>query len=311
MKALLLESARKLSLKDIPPPVAREGCVLIDVEATSIGGSEYLGYNAPGIRPLPTIMGHGFTGWLDGQRVAINPVQGCKDCIHCLANLPQLCDSWSLIGVQTDGGFVESVSVPEDSVFHLPDSISWEQSVFVEPFANSLNAWEISGATKGDFVAIIGSGSLGLGLVVCAKRSGCQSVYVSEPSSPRLAAAIGLGAKEVDPAESYNFVFDTVGSEESRKTALELCGKQGTVVLLGFASPIFETNAGALIRDQKRIIGSFAYSSEQFEKSIDLAKDAKSDWVQNISFHDVEALLEDYLDGDFSVVKAALRPRLR
>lgn len=308
MKALLLESSRKLSLQDIEPPKVRKGNVLIVVEATSIGGSEYLGYNNPGIRPSPNIMGHGFTGMLGDRRVVINPVRGCDNCVHCYSNLPQLCDSWSLIGVQTDGGFAEFVSVPEDSVVELPNSICWEQSVFVEPFANSLNAWELSGATEGDSIAVIGSGSLGLGLIACADVSGCHHVYVSEPSSNRLAAAIHLGAKEIDHTKSYNFVFDTVGSEESRKTAIELCVKQGTVVLLGFASPILETNAGEFIRDQKRIIGSFAYSSEQFKNAIELAKRAQGGWVKNLSFHDVEAQLKDYLDGDFSVVKAALRP---
>ena len=34
----------------------------------------------------------------------------------------------------------------------------------------------------------------------------------------------------------------------------------------------------------------------------------KADWVANLSFAEVEPLLQRYLEGDFSTVKAALRP---
>lgn len=308
MKALLLEGSKNLSLKNIDSPKLSKGHVLVSVQATSIGGSEYLAYSDPGIRPLPNIMGHGFAGIANGRRVVINPVQGCNNCVYCHSDFHQLCDSWSLIGVQSDGGFAELVSVPEDSVVELPDYISWEQAVFVEPFANSLNAWEMSGATNGSSIAIIGAGSLGLGLVASANKAGCIDVSISEPSRNRFAAANHLGAKNVDGNKLYDIVFDTVGSTEARKTAIELCAKTGTIVLLGFASSLLEANAGQIIRAQKRIIGSFAYSYVQFKRSIALTKQVRSDWVKNISFQDVEGILNDYLNGDFSVIKAALRP---
>lgn len=308
MKALVLEGVRRLSLRDVEAPLPAAGHVLIDVKVTSIGGSEYLGYNNPGIRTLPNIMGHGFAGLADGRRVAVNPVRGCGKCGYCLAGVRQLCDSWALIGVQSDGGFAQIASVPEDAVVELPDTISWEQAAFVEPFANSVNAWELSSPTKLDEVAVIGSGSLGLGLVVCAARAGCQHVAVSDISKTRLAAAMHLGAQEIDFNRSYAVVFDTVGSKESWMAAITLTRKLGTIVLMGFANPILETNASELIRGQKLVVGAFAYSSKQFSKAIKLATHAENDWVRNISFQDVEPLLNRYLEGDFSVVKAALRP---
>ncbi len=309
MKALVLEGERRLILEDVSDPADGSGLELIDVEVTSIGGSEYLGYSNPGIRALPNIMGHGFAGRTkDGRRVAVNPVQGCGRCSYCEAGHQQLCDSWTLIGVQSDGGFAELASVPQHTIVDLPDSLSWEQAAFVEPFANSVNAWELSEAGKDDAVAVIGAGGLGLGVVACAVAAGCDQVAVSDLSSARLSAGKQLGATEIDPTGPYDVVFDTVGSKETRDAAFRMTRKLGTVVLLGFASPSLEFNASELIRSQKRVIGSFAYSSKQFVAAIGFAERTRSDWVKNVSFSNVEPLLNQYLDGDFSVVKAALRP---
>ena len=82
--------------------------VVIDVAVAGIGGSEYLGYNNPGIRTLPNIMGHGFAGTTaEGRRVAVNPLRSCGTCAYCRQGLGQLCDDWHLIGVQSDGGFAQ------------------------------------------------------------------------------------------------------------------------------------------------------------------------------------------------------------
>jgi (R,R)-butanediol dehydrogenase/meso-butanediol dehydrogenase/diacetyl reductase len=82
----------------------------------------------------------------------------------------QLCDEWTLIGVHSDGGFAQKVAVPRESLIELSPELSWEQSAFIEPFANSINAWEISEAQSHNTIAIVGVGSLGLGLVACAKK---------------------------------------------------------------------------------------------------------------------------------------------
>ena len=62
MNALILLDNQKLLLKQIDPPKTGKNEVLIDVQVSGIGGSEYLGFNNTGMRPLPNIMGHGITG---------------------------------------------------------------------------------------------------------------------------------------------------------------------------------------------------------------------------------------------------------
>ena len=311
MKALLLEGKRQLSLSDVAAPVADPDQAVIDVELAGIGGSEYLGYNNPGIRKLPNIMGHGIAGvTAQGRRVAVNPLQSCGTCDDCLRDRRQLCNSWTLIGVQSDGGFAQKVIAPASTLVDLPDDLSWEQAAFVEPFANSVNAWELSEARTGDTVAILGAGGLGLGLIACAAEAGHSTIAAVDLSRSRLRVAAELGANDVqtDLSGAYDVVFDTVGSVEARQQAIALTRKSGTCVLLGFAAATLEMDAAAFIRSQKRMIGSFVYSAEQFKKAVQLAGRCRTEWVTNLSFSEVEPLLTKYLDGDFSTVKAALRP---
>ncbi|WP_420348767.1 zinc-binding dehydrogenase [Pelagibius sp.] len=307
-----------MSVLEVEPPVAGPDEVVIDVAVAGIGGSEYLGYNNPGIRTLPNIMGHGFAGTTaEGRRVAVNPLRSCGTCEYCRRELRQLCNDWHLIGVQSDGGFAQQVAVPEETLVTLPDDLGWEQAAFVEPFANAVNAWELSGADGGCSVAILGAGGLGLGLVACAAGAGCAQIAVSDLSQTRLDAAAELGAAtcgndtETHPEgsyDSYDVVFDTVGSVDSRRRAIDLTRKAGTCVLMGFAAPDLEANAGAFIRSQRRLLGAFVYSMTQFQTAVSLAARCKADWVANLSFAEVEPLLQRYLEGDFSTVKAALRP---
>jgi threonine dehydrogenase-like Zn-dependent dehydrogenase len=322
MKALVLDAPKKMVVREMDDPIPLENQILVKIVATGIGGSEYLGFNNPGIRPLPNVMGHGIVGIIaSGERVAVFPLSGCGDCHYCSAQQTQLCDHWSLIGVQTQGGFAEKLAVPTANLFPLPESISWEQAAFIEPFSNSVNAWELSGATAKSSIAIVGAGGLGLGLVACAHAQGCSNITVIESSNNRREAARMLGAHNVvadvenlmlDDSDKndiafFDVVFDTVGSASAKRAAIDITKKQGICVFLGFETPTLDVNISELIRHQKKLLGSFVYSPEQFRQAISLVENCRSEWVKNITIEQVEPMLLDFLSNDFSVVKAALR----
>ncbi|MCP4970543.1 MAG: alcohol dehydrogenase catalytic domain-containing protein [Arcobacter sp.] len=313
MKALFLEKQKTLSIKEVNTPIETNDNVLIDIEVTGIGGSEYLGFNNPGIRSLPNIMGHSICGTTEnGTRVAVYPLLSCNKCNYCKNNQSQLCDNWSLIGVQSNGGFAQKVLVPNKSLIEIPNGLSWEQSAFIEPFANSINAWEISKATNEDNIAIIGAGSLGLGIVTCANNINCKNINIIDLSDNRLASAKQLGATKVtknfNDNLQFDIVFDTVGSIESRNLAISITKKNAKCIFLGFEAPIQNINFSELIRYQKQLIGSFVYTKEQFKKAMKLVQNCDNKWVKNLSFLEVEEQLNKYLEKDFSTIKAVLRP---
>lgn len=314
MEALVLEGPKRLIHRKVEPHQNPPESVVIDVEVTGIGGSEYLGYNNPGMRPLPNIMGHGFAGkTASGERVAVYPLGGCGTCDYCHSGLQQLCSEWRLIGVHTPGGFAQQAIVPSDALVPLPEDMGWEQATFIEPFANAVNAWALAEASSDASVAVIGLGGLGLGVVACAASAGCRLIEAYDLSQSRINAAVYLGATAAAPGEGkrYDVVFDTVGSGGSRNQALALTRKGGKCVLLGFATASLELNAFELIRGQKQLLGSFVYSRDQFKSAIPLAQRCPSEWVRNLTFEQVEPQLRRYLNADFDTVRAALRPQWR
>ena len=185
------------------------------------------------------------------------------------------------------------VSVAKDQLFTIPDNLTWEQSIFIEPFANSINAWQRSNADKKNSIAVIGGGSLGMGLIACAHKFGCEDINLAELSINRRNAAISLGATQAKPnlTGSYDIVFDTVGSTQSRELAIAITNKGGSCVFLGFEEPKSIINMSEVTRHQKTLIGSFAYSRSQFVEAIELAECCKDQWVENVSFGQVEDCL--------------------
>jgi len=312
VKKLVLEKKETLTLVELALPEPDADHEIVEVELAGIGGSEYLGFRNPGIRVLPNAMAHGIVGTtLDGRRVAVNPLQSCGQCACCSQDLPQLCDNWSMIGVHSDGGFAQQLAVPSSSLVELPASLCWEKAAFIEPFANSVNALDVSDASGDSTVAIIGAGGLGLGLVAACVDVGCREIVISDPSTIRVKAARYLGATSLLKSSSddtFDLVFDTVGTVSSRACAVAATKRMGTCILLGFGEPQIELDGGALIRAQKRIIGAFAYSMSQFKRAIELAKRCNPEWVESLAFSEVQAQLQKFVADDFSIVKAALRP---
>ena len=149
MKKLVLERQGVLTLVDAPPPVATTDEEVINVELAGLGGSEYLGLAKPGLRKLPNAMAHGIVGQTTSKRrVAVYPISACGKCLQCENDTPQLCIQWQMTGVHSDGGFSQQLAVHKQALVDLPDSLSWEQAAFIEPFANSLNAVELAHLTK-------------------------------------------------------------------------------------------------------------------------------------------------------------------
>jgi len=256
MQAILLKDKNKLSIEQVKYPVPKEDEILIRIEITGIGGSEYLGYNNPGIRRLPNIMGHGICGLTD-------PLIACDNCAYCEMDLAQLCSEWKMIGVHLNGGFAEQITISKKLMFEIPASLSWEQASFIEPIANSINAWEISKTKPIHKVLIIGAGGLGLGLAACAKYDKHNNTFVLETSKERRKAAIELGAKTTEfTNNSFDIVFDTVGSTETRSKAIESVKRNGEIIFLGFAMAKQAINFSELIRMQYQFKGSFVFSKK-------------------------------------------------
>src|SRR5207248_9594242 len=139
--------------------------------------------------PLPSypfVPGHGVVGVLDdGARVVIEPALGCvvrgidPPCPRCAEGRPGLCYNVTEgpieVGLQTGycagtgGGGGEVLVAHPSQVHKVPDALSDEAAVLIEPFACCIHATLRGGATKDDIVVVSGAGTIGLLTIAAVK----------------------------------------------------------------------------------------------------------------------------------------------
>jgi len=309
VKALVFTGPGTLELLDVAEPEVADGEVLVQVRAAGICGSELHGARRPGFRKPPLIMGHEFAGTRPGgERVVINPILSCGECDLCRRGLRHICPRRAIIGVHRPGGFAERVAVPSSALRPVPHWLSWEAAAVVEPAANAVHAWHRTGPAVGARVAVIGCGAIGLLCVLAALAGEAGSVDVTDLSAERMAAARGLGAAAGELRGEYDVVIDAVGSAATRAKSVAHQRPGGVAVWLGLAEEEAGFDANALVRGEKQVLGSFAYSDEEFADAMALLRNTNLDWTASYPLAQGAAIFTELMNGGTRPVKALLRP---
>jgi L-iditol 2-dehydrogenase len=266
MLAYVFDSSGKLVLKEMQDPTVTVNTAVIKVNACSICGTDFRTYvqGSSKITP-PRIIGHevvgtitqvgkGVNGFYVGDRVAVAPAIGCGHCYPCSIEHPNMCDRLQTIGFQFDGGFAEYMAIPEiafemNNVTKLNDLIDNEEAALAEPIACVVNAQEFLKITKGDYVAIWGSGFIGCMHAELAFRSGAEKVIMIELSPKRAEEAIRLvpgitmlNPKQVDTyseimritdGRGVNVAITACSAGKAQEDALQAAAKRGRISLFG------------------------------------------------------------------------------
>ena len=286
MKAVLYSRPLTLDYVEVPEPAPVEGYVRIDVKAAGICGSDLDGFRtASPPRVPPLVMGHEFAGLTPGgEFVAVNPMISCRVCQACVEGRPNLCSTGKLLGVHLDGGFAEHVNVPVDNCVSLDPSITAVQATLVEPFANAVHAWDLAlraSLTPPRRVGVIGAGAIGLSVATVAGRAPGMTVDIAELDVQRRRAAIEAGLERVGPelTAPYDVIFDAVGTQATRRFSVDLIRPGGVAVWVGLHSPDVEFPAQAFVRNEKQILGSFAYTPAEFRQAAHVVSQVKPSWT--------------------------------
>lgn len=294
MRALTLVGTSEFVFGDAPEPEVREDEVLVRVAACGICGSDVHGMDgSTGRRIPPVIMGHEAAGvvvragakagsWVEGERVTFDSTLYCGECEYCRDGSVNLCRNRRILGVscgdyRQNGAFAEYVSVPGRVVCRLPEKVTFEQAVFVEPAAVALHAVRRAQAGPGQSGLVVGAGIIGLLTVQALKAAGCAKVYATDLSESRLAVARELGADEVFPAkagglkeamlertggEGVDVVMECVGVSATVQTAIECVRKGGAVGLVGNLAQRIEFPLQAVVTRELSLFGSCASAGE-------------------------------------------------
>jgi threonine dehydrogenase-like Zn-dependent dehydrogenase len=311
VKALVFTGPGTVELCEVPEPQVADGEILVHVRSAGICGSELHGVRHPGFRVPPLIMGHEFTGVSDaGDPVVINPLLSCSECDMCARGQPQLCRRRALIGVHRSGGFAERVAVPASALRPLPTGLSWDTAALIEPAANAVHAWRLAGGAAGMRVAVLGCGAIGLFCMLTALAAGAASVDVTDLSDARREQALRVGATAASdaPAGEYDIVVDAVGAAATHAQSVQHQRPGGAAVWLGLADQTPGFDASALVREQKRILGSFAYDDDDFGQAAEMLVDWDVSWAAAYPLTAGAEIFTQLMNGGSHPVKAFLQP---
>ena len=210
MKSIVVKKPNELEIEEREVPQPAKGEVRVKVKLAGICGSDshiYRGHNP--FAKYPRVIGHEFFGIIDevgegidpsriGERVSVDPVISCGCCYPCSVGRPNVCSSLTVLGVHRDGGFSQYATVPSKNAYTIPDEISDEFAVMIEPFTIAANATGHLKPTADDIALIYGAGPMGLTSVQALKGVyQVKQVIVVDRIDERLAMAQKSGADKV------------------------------------------------------------------------------------------------------------------
>ena len=259
MKAAVVVANEDVQYQEIEEPKVTKGTVKIRVRYSGICGSDIPRVLNHGVHFYPIVLGHEFSGDVVevgegvtkvkvGDRVSGAPLLPCMKCDDCQQGNFSLCKHYSFIGSRQQGSNADYVVVPEQNAVPFESSVPYEQGAMFEPATVAIHGVFQNDYQSGEYVAILGGGTVGMFTMQWTKIFGSKKVVVFDISEERLELAKRLGADEVintrdegymekamaiTGGKGYGFVFETAGQVPTMHMAFELAANKAHVCFIG------------------------------------------------------------------------------
>lgn len=292
MKAIIFDETLKL-VNDYQKPVPKKGEALIKITMAGICNTDY--EITKGYMGYKGILGHEFVGivveindddkFLLNKRVVGEINCGCNNCEWCYQGLQRHCPNRQTLGIwQKDGCFAEYLTMPLTNLLEVPENVTDEQAVFVEPLAAGLEILEQLHVQPIQKVVILGDGKLGLTTSLALNASNLDVLLVGKHQNKLdIAKAQGVNVKllsDLEIKKEWDFVVEATGSISGFETALNLTKPRGTLVLKSTVAASKEFNLAPIVIDEIRVQGS---RCGQFAPALRLLASGKIDFSPLVS----------------------------
>jgi len=273
MKAVVVQGVNQVVVQDVPEPTIYENQVLVKMGLTNICSQTDLHmiqgrYDCQ--KPYPYILGH------EGAGTVVQVGEA-------LQHRFEVGDRVAYKGMY--GVMAEYTALPEDALFKIPNSVSFETAAMYEVAAC---AYAIVKQTvnMGDNVLLLGQGCAGLLGTIFAKIAGAALVVASDISSYKRSLAEQYGAhvvvdptkddltvltKELTSGQGFDVTLDFAGIPQTMNTCVELLRPQGSIGMFGVSCEPFAFDFFKL-HDKMGIIitagHEYNYGSVPFQKML-------------------------------------------
>ena len=281
MRALVCRGTELALEHDYPHPTPVAGEALIRVVQVGICNTDleitrgYMGFQG--------VLGHEFVGVVEeiygdtvlrqyrhliGQRVVgeINAACHRADCFYCQRDMPTHCTNRTTLGiVNRDGAFADYVMLPVENLHIVPESVSDEEAVFVEPLAANFEIFEQIHLMPTQRIAIVGDGKMGQLAARVLRLSNCEVLMIGKHEE-KLALVENLGItthylKEIEHFVSDNgrcvdLIVECSGSAQGLEIAIRLVRPRGTIVLKSTVADKSTLHLAPIVIDEIRVQGS-------------------------------------------------------
>lgn len=281
MRALVYQN-NKLALDNhYPQPEPTDGEALIRVLQAGICNTDleivrgYMGFEG--------ILGHEFVGVVEavhegsgatpltsliGKRVVgeINAACHRADCFYCQHDMPTHCPHRTTLGiVNRNGAFAEYLTLPTRNLHLVPNNVSDEEAVFVEPLAANFEIFEQVHVRPTDSVIVLGDGKMGQLAAQVLALASCDVLMVGKhPEKLALAGERGIATRLLDDAgellqkagRRVDVVVECSGAAQGLELALQLVRPRGTVILKSTVADKSGLHLAPIVIDEIRVQGS-------------------------------------------------------
>jgi 2-desacetyl-2-hydroxyethyl bacteriochlorophyllide A dehydrogenase len=301
LKAVVIERPGEVALREVAEPTPGPEDVLVRSRAAGVCRTDLEVLKGELDRRwvrYPCIPGHEWSGEVakvgervegiaPGDRVVCEGIIPCGRCRRCLAGETNLCENYDQLGFTRGGGYGEYVTCPARVVHKLPEHVSFDAGVLVEPASVVLRALERGRLAAGQTVGVIGVGSLGSLATVLARLAAPARIVAYGIRPEELELARRLGADETVDVSSeepelgeLDLVLETAGAVPAVELATRLVREGGRVVLLGIAGEgktLAPVPADRVALRDLELIGSVAYTSAVWTRVVSLLAERRVD----------------------------------
>ncbi len=266
MRCLYFDGRKLVYRRDRPLPERGHGQALVRVIKAGICAPDLevlKGYMA-----FKGVPGHEFAGIVEqsddtsliGARVAGEINLSCGSCVLCIQGLTTHCRARTVLGIAgKDGAFAEYLTLPERNLHVLPDTVTDDEAVFIEPLAAACRIIEQNDIKSDDRICVLGDGRLGLLSAMVLLSTGCKVLLVGKHED-KLTIARGLGIdtillRDMDEKD-FDLVIDCTGSASGITKAMELVRPTGTIVLKTTVNENRQIDLNELVINEIKISGS-------------------------------------------------------